>query len=72
MICASITMNSGELDHTRVIPALEVLGEANRLRILHDLRQWLDTRQMPVSGQANSPNPPSKPRLVGAKTEKAS
>lgn len=126
-----INMNSGELDHTRVIPALKVLGEANRLRILcelglecrpvtdvinatslgqtnvsfhlrvlreagfvraerrgsfiyycladpellrilHDLRQWWDTRQVPVSGQANSPNPPSKPRLVGAKTKKAS
>lgn len=121
-------MNSGELDHTRVSPALKVLAVANRLRILcelglecrpvtdvinatglgqtnvsfhlrvlrkagfvcaerrgsiiyhclvysellrilHNLRQWLDTRQVPVSGQANSPNLPSKPRLVGARTK---
>lgn len=123
-------MNFREPDQAQVIPALKVLGEANRLRILcelglecrpvtdvinatglgqtnvsfhlrvlreagfvraerrgpfiyycladpellrilHDLKQWLDTRQAPVAGQANPPSQPPKPCSVGEKTKEA-
>lgn len=116
-----------ELDQARVIPALKVLGEANRLRILcelglecrpvtdvikatglgqtnvsfhlrvlreagfvraerrgpfiyycladpellrilHDLKQWLDTSQVPGAGEANRPSQPARRHSAGART----
>lgn len=47
------------------------LADPELLRILHDLKQWLDTRQAPVAGQANPPSRPTKPRSVRAKTKEA-
>ena len=123
-------MNFREPDQAQVIPALKVLGEANRLRILcelglecrpvtdvinatglgqtnvsfhlrvlreagfvraerrgpfiyycladpellrilHDLKQWLDTRQMPGAGKANPPSRPTKRHSAVAKTREA-
>lgn len=120
-------MNFREPDQARVIPALKVLGEANRLRILcelglecrpvtdvinatglgqtnvsfhlrvlreagfvraerrgpfiyycladpellrilYDLKQWLDTRQVPGAGEANPPSRPARRRSAGART----
>ncbi|MBU2856422.1 helix-turn-helix transcriptional regulator [Acidithiobacillus ferrooxidans] len=120
-------MNFRESDQAQVIPALKVLGEANRLRILcelglecrpvtdvinatglgqtnvsfhlrvlreagfvraerrgpfiyycladpellrilHDLKQWLDTRQAPVAGINNQLSRPTRYHSAGART----
>lgn len=47
------------------------LADPELLRILHDLKQWLDTRQMPGAGQANPPSRPAKRHSVGARTREA-
>lgn len=121
-------MNFRESDQAQVIPALKVLGEANRLRILcelglecrpvtdvinatglgqtnvsfhlrvlreagfvraerrgpfiyycladpellrilHDLKQWLDTRQAPVAGINNQLSRPTRYHSAGARAK---
>ena len=47
------------------------LADPELLRILHDLKQWLDTRQAPVAGKANPLSRPAKPHSAGAITREA-
>ncbi len=45
------------------------LADPELLRILHDLKQWLDTRQAPVAGMDNQPSRPTRHHSAGARTK---
>ena len=45
------------------------LADPELLRILRDLKQWLDTRQTPVAGMSDQSSRPSDPKSALAETE---
>lgn len=47
------------------------LADPELLRILHDLKQWLDTRQGTGAGEVNLPSQPPKRHSAGARTREA-
>jgi ArsR family transcriptional regulator len=47
------------------------LADPELLRILHDLKQWLDTRQAAGAGKTNTPSRPTKRHSAGARTREA-
>ncbi len=47
------------------------LADPELLRILHDLKRWLDNRHVPGAGQANPPSRPAKRHSAVARTREA-
>ncbi len=45
------------------------LADPELLRILRDLKQWLDTRQTPVAGMSDQSSRPADPKSALAETE---